>query len=70
MQFQPTEPTVEAPQRQSNEKAELRKLTVLLSPDAYERLIRESTRRKIAGEANRQISAMLREAVNKYFSGK
>jgi hypothetical protein len=54
---------------QSTKNLGFRKLTVLLPPDAYERLIRESARRKIAKEPNRQISAMLREAVRSYFAG-
>ena len=43
-----------------------RKITVSLPPEAYERLIRESTRRKIAQEPNRQLSSLLREAVMDY----
>ncbi len=47
-------------------KACFRKITVSLPPEAYERLIRESTRRKIAQEPNRQLSSLLREAVMDY----
>ena len=48
------------------EKSNFRKISVSLPPDVYERLIRESARRKIAGEPNQLISALLREAVSQY----
>jgi len=48
------------------EKRTFRKVTVSLPPAVYERLIRESARRKIAGEPNQLISALLREAVTRY----
>lgn len=48
------------------EKGSFRKVTVTLPPDLYERLIRESARRKIAGEPNQLVSALLREAVTQY----
>ena len=54
---------------QATENVGFRRLTVLLPPNVYERLIRESARRKIAKEPNRQISAILREAVRSYFGG-
>jgi hypothetical protein len=41
-------------------------LTVTVPPDVYERLVRESARRKIAGEPNQLLSALLREAVYQY----
>jgi hypothetical protein len=47
-------------------KGSFRKVTVTLPPDLYERLIRESARRKIAGEPNQLVSALLREAVTRY----
>ena len=47
-------------------KAGFRKITVSLPPEAYESLIRESTRRKIAQEPNGQLSSLLREAVTDY----
>jgi hypothetical protein len=50
------------------EKRDFRKITVTLPPDAYERLIQESARRKIAGEPNQLLSALLREAVFDYLS--
>lgn len=48
------------------EKGQFRKVTITLPPAAYERLIRESARRKIAGERNQLLSALLREAVTHY----
>ena len=48
------------------EKGQFRKISVTLPPNAYERLIRESARRKIAGEPNQLLSALLREAVADY----
>jgi transcriptional regulator of met regulon len=49
-------------------KADFRKITVSLPPEAYESLIRESARRKIAQEPNRQLSSLLREAVTDYLA--
>jgi hypothetical protein len=49
------------------EKGGYRKLTVMLPPDDYEWLIRESARRKIAGEADYQVSCILRKAIARYF---
>lgn len=48
------------------EKREFRKITATLSQSAYESLIRESARRKIAGEPNQLLSALLREAIADY----
>ena len=48
------------------EKSQFRKISVTLPPDAYERLIHESARRKVAGEPNQLLSALLREAVTEY----
>jgi transcriptional regulator of met regulon len=48
------------------EKGSFRKVTVTLPPEVYERLIRESTRRKIAQEPNQLLSSLLREAVMDY----
>jgi hypothetical protein len=48
------------------EKSHFRKISVTLPPDAYERLIHESARRKVAGEPNQLLSALLREAVTEY----
>ena len=48
------------------EKGGFRKVTLTLPPDAYEKLVRESARRKIAQEPNGPLSAVLREAVMDY----
>jgi hypothetical protein len=48
------------------EKGAFRRVTLTLPPEIYERLVRESARRKIAGERNQLLSAMLREAVIRY----
>ena len=48
------------------EKADFRKITVTIPPTAYEQLIHESARRKIAGEPNQLLSSLLREAVMDY----
>jgi transcriptional regulator of met regulon len=48
------------------ERGTFRKITVTLPPEIYERLITESARRKIAGEPNQLLSALLREAVAAY----
>jgi hypothetical protein len=48
------------------DKGAFRKVTVTVPPEIYERLVRESARRKIAGEPNRLLSALLREAVTQY----
>jgi hypothetical protein len=48
------------------ERGNFRKLTVTLPPAVYERLIRETARRKIAGESNQLLSTLLREALSEY----
>lgn len=48
------------------DKGAFRKITVTVPPEVYERLVRESARRKIAGEPNQLLSALLREAVTRY----
>ncbi len=48
------------------EKGGFRKLTVTIPQEIYERLIRESARRKIAGRPNQLLSALLREALSEY----
>lgn len=50
----------------SGDKRSFRKVTVTLPQETYERLIRESARRKIAGEPDKLLSALLREAVTRY----
>jgi len=47
-------------------KSGFRKVTIAVPPGMYERLIKESARRKIAGEDNHLFSEMLREAVDRY----
>ena len=49
-----------------SEKGHFRKVTITLPPEAYEKLIHESARRKIAGEPNHLLSALLREATDHY----
>lgn len=58
-------PTVDANPPYGGKRA-FRRLTVTLPPEMYERLVHESARRKIAGEPNQLLSAMLREAVTRY----
>jgi hypothetical protein len=48
------------------EKGTFRKVSITIPPEAYERLVQESARRKIAGEPNRLLSALMREAVIEY----
>ena len=48
------------------ERGHFRKVTITLPPEAYEKLISESARRKIAREPNHLLSALLREAVDHY----
>jgi transcriptional regulator of met regulon len=48
------------------ERADFRKITVTMPQIAYEQLIRESARRKIAGERNQLLSALVREAIFDY----
>ncbi len=48
------------------ERTSFRKVTVTLPQEMYERLIQESARRKIAGESNQMLSALLREALLQY----
>jgi hypothetical protein len=48
------------------EKGGVRKVTLTLPQEMYEWLVKESARRKIAGEPNQLLSALLREAVVDY----
>jgi transcriptional regulator of met regulon len=59
-------PTLIDPNPPYGEKRTFRKITVTVPPEIYERLVRESARRKIAGEPNKLLSALLREAVTRY----
>ena len=47
-------------------KERFRKVTIAVPPGMYERLIKESARRKIAGKENHLFSEMLRDAVDRY----
>ena len=49
-------------------KADFRKITATLPQRVYQQLIQESARRKIAGEPNKLVSDMLREAVTDYLT--
>jgi transcriptional regulator of met regulon len=49
-------------------KGDFRKITVTLPQQAYQQLIQESARRKIAGESNQLLSDLLREAVTDYLT--
>jgi transcriptional regulator of met regulon len=48
------------------EKGEFRKITITLPPAAYELLLRETTRRKLAGEKDHLVSSVVREAILSY----
>jgi len=50
------------------EKGDFRKLSFTLPPLAYKELIEESARRKVAGQPNQLLSAILREAVLDYLN--
>ena len=54
------------PEGSNEDKGDFRKITVTIPPGAYEQLIYESARRKIAGEPNQLLSSLLREAVMDY----
>ncbi len=62
-------PEIEAAADQTTtygEKAGYRKITTTVPQWAYQLLIQESARRKIAGEPNQLLSALMREAVTDY----
>ncbi|MBS1857531.1 MAG: hypothetical protein JST11_19340 [Acidobacteria bacterium] len=50
------------------EKSDFRKVSITIPPEVYEKLVRESARRKIAGEPNQLLSALVREAVSEYLT--
>jgi hypothetical protein len=64
--MEPYQRRAEDPNPPHGERGKFRKITITLPPGSYERLIRESARRKIAGEPNQLLSALLREAVTRY----
>jgi len=49
-------------------KSDFRKLTLTVPREFYEKLVKESARRKILREPNQLISAMLREALLEYIN--
>jgi predicted HicB family RNase H-like nuclease len=49
-------------------KGEFRKLTLTVPQEYYEKLVKESARRKISRELNQLISALLREALAEYLA--
>jgi len=54
------------PELPCEEPGRLRRVTIAVPPEIYARLVRESARRKIAGEPNQLLSTLLREAVTRY----
>jgi hypothetical protein len=52
------------------ERGEYLKITATLSPEAYDLVLAEMRRRKLARLPNAQMSAILREAVVAYLGGK
>ncbi len=54
------------PNPRYGEKGGFRKITTTVPQWAYRVLIQESARRKIAGEPNQLLSALLREAITEY----
>ena len=48
------------------EKSTFRKVTLTMPQQYYEQLIAESARRKILGQPNQLVSALLREALDLY----
>jgi hypothetical protein len=54
------------PNPRRGQKGGYRKTTTTLPQWAYESLIQESARRKVAGEPNQLLSALFREAISDY----
>lgn len=54
------------PNASNAEKANFRKVTVTIPQAMYERLIKESARRKIERAHNQMLSALFREALTEY----
>jgi len=50
------------------QKASFRKLTMTIPPGSYEKLVQESVRRRLNHEPNHLLSALIREALDKYFA--
>jgi hypothetical protein len=51
------------------EKSGFKKLTITLPPALYNLLVRESGRRKMAGEPNHLFSAIIRESLLRHLAG-
>lgn len=56
------------PNPSEESKCEYRKISVTVPQSIYRKLISESARRKIAGEPNRLVSALMREALMEYLA--
>ncbi len=52
------------------ERGAFRKVTITLPPAAYELLVKESARRKIAGEPDHLLAAIAREAITEHLAKK
>jgi transcriptional regulator of met regulon len=63
---QPKTIRLDAPRGQ---RGDFRKVTITLPPEAYEQLVNESARRKIANEPNHLFSEVIREALYEFLSG-
>jgi hypothetical protein len=61
MNSEQNEPDAFSPRREG--KGYFRKVTITLLQNAYELLVHESSRRKIAGKSNHLLSALMREAL-------
>jgi transcriptional regulator of met regulon len=69
MKTERTEPPNAAdPNPGYGEKSGFRKITTTVPQWAYGVLIQESARRKIAGEPDQLLSALLREAITEYLT--
>lgn len=55
------------PSRAHGEKHAYVKVTVTLPPELYELIINETTKRKLEKAPNPQVSAVIREALVRYF---
>jgi transcriptional regulator of met regulon len=55
------------PSRAHGEKHAYVKVTVTLPPELYELIINETTKRKLGKAPNPQVSAVVREALVRYF---
>lgn len=67
MELQTTQ-NPEDPNPPYGQKGAFRKLTMTLPPGTYEKLLLESIRRRINQEPNHLLSALVREALDRYFT--